>query len=131
MKIFQYLILSISLIAGSRSFSQDTIYIEKDTKAPFSGILFTETKAREIKIQLEERDTFKLLNESYTRSLDLTISNMRLKDEQLDLVLKQNTKLSMALRDQKDFNTWERIGWFALGVVATSFAVYGVKQAAR
>lgn len=131
MKIYLQAILLISLINANNSFAQDVVELKKDEKAPFAGLLFTESKAKDIKFQLDERDSFKKMLESSNRSIDLMNSNLKLKDEQLNIVIEQNNKLAMSLRDQKDFNSWERFAWFALGVVATGFAVYGLNQATR
>lgn len=130
MKIYQSLILSISLI-NVNSFSQDTVALQKDDKAPFTGILFSEEKSRKIKLELEEKDSYKVLYDSTQRSLNLLDQNLKLKDDQIDILMNQNNKLAMSLRDSKDFNSWERFAWFALGVVATGFAVYGLNQATK
>lgn len=131
MKTYLQAILLISLTSVSNSFAQDVVELKKDEKAPFTGLLFTEAKAKDIKFQLDERDSFKLMLESSNRSLTLMNDNLKLKDEQLNIVIQQNNNLAMNLRDQRDFNSWERFAWFALGVVATGFAVYGLDKATR
>lgn len=131
MKTYLQAILLISLTSVSNSFAQDVVELKKDDKAPFTGLLFTEAKAKDIKFRLDERDSFKLMYESSNRSLDLMNSNLKLKDEQLNITIDQNNKLALQLRERNDFNSLERFAWFALGVVATGFAVYGLNQATR
>ena len=121
----------LTSLTSVNSFAADAVLLMEGDRAPFTGLLMTQDKANEVKVQLLERDTYKLLNISYESSLSLMNSNIKLKDEQLDLAINQNTKLSQQLREQKDFNSWERFAWFALGVLGTSIAVYGVQKATR
>lgn len=124
------LLIAILMIFLSvdNSFAFNSVLLQKDEKAPFSGILFNNEDANKIRIQLLERDTYEQLNMSYEKSLKLMKDNEMLKDEQIKLLSESNLTLIQKLKDEREVGTWERIAWFALGVLATSAAVYGAKK---
>lgn len=105
------------------------VSIRKGDLAPFAGVLLTNDKANELNNGLNERDQYKLLNESYTKTIKLYRDNEELYQSKVNLLLTQNDSLSKSLYDARETTAWERFGWFALGVVGTSLAVYGVKKA--
>lgn len=128
MKNLLITILMIFLSVGSNSYAFENVLLQKDEKAPFTGILFPTEDANKIRVQLLERDTYLLLNNSYEKSLKLTNENAMLKDEQIKLLGESNLTLTKRLKDEREIGTWERLTWFALGVLATSVAVYGTKK---
>lgn len=99
-------------------------HIEKGTPAPYTGHLFTEAKAREVRKELLEKDQLviftKALLENEVRYKKI-ISNQ---NEQVVILKDHVTKLS----DMAETTTTEKVLWFGLGVVATGFAVYGAAQ---
>ena len=107
--------------------AQDSQYIEKDQKAPFSGILFTEKKAQSIRSELLEGDKTKLLLETEQHRTQRMGQIISLKDEEIELYAKQNERL---LKANKQSDTLQYI-WFGLGVLATGLAVYGAGALAR
>lgn len=127
MKSYLTKTLLILSIAGNNAQAFDSIVLEKGQSAPFSGVLLSNETANTIRYQLIERDTFEKLNLSYERSLTLMKGNESLKDEQIKLLMDSNITLSRELTSRSG-GTWERIAWFALGVLATSVAVYGTKK---
>ena len=133
MKNYLLRILLIFLIAVNSipSAAYDAKLLEKGDISPFQGVLFSTDDANKIRVELLERDTFLFLNESYKRSLDLTDKNMKLKDEQLDLVMNRNLDLTKALNSQKDMNNWERALWFGLGIAVSTLTLYGLKNATK
>lgn len=127
-------IFSIFLIVSLTSnfcYAEDVIRLEKDKPAPFTGFLFTDEKAKEVRIKLLERDFYKETSESFEKSNSFLKQNSTLKDEQIKIIMERNDNLAKALRDERSMNTWERIGWFTLGVVATGAALYGLKQVTK
>ena len=125
-------ILSISLIVGSSSsFSYDSVHLQKGTQAPFEGLLFSLEDASKLRVDLLEKDTYLLLNESYKKSFNLLEASTKLKDEQFDLVMKRNLELTKSLNSQKDMNDWERFMWFGLGILTSTLTVYGIKNATK
>lgn len=65
-------------------------------------------------------------NDSLTKSLTLEQQNSALKDQKVNLLLDQNNKLASAAYTERELNVWEKVAWFAGGVIATGLAVYGV-----
>ena len=107
--------------------NDDTVFIKKDERAPFTGHLMSEQRAERTRQELIELDQKRLLLETEqhrTQRLGVIIS---LKDEEIELYNKQNERL---LKANKQSDTLQYI-WFGLGVLATGLAVYGAGSLAR
>ena len=124
MKKIILMILSVSLTAKAA----DPVKLEKDSPAPFTGLLFSETKALELRNSLIDLDTEKKLNLSFQRELQLKNSSLEFRQNEVTLLQERNNKLSSSLMDERTMTTWERIGWFSLGIVATGLAFYGASK---
>jgi len=99
----------------------NVIYLEKNKPAPFSGILFPEQQANNIRRDLLEKDKLELLLHG-ERSKSGNLSQIiQLKEEEIELYRKQNQRL---IRAEQTSNTMQYI-WFGLGVLVTGAAVYG------
>lgn len=116
----------IGSIVGN-SYAQDSVYLDKDKPAPFSGILFTEKKAQDIRSELMEGDKTKLWLETEKNRSSRLLQIVELKDEEIELYNKQNQRL-MKVNDRSD--TMNML-WFGLGVLATGLAVYGAGALSR
>ncbi len=123
-------IILISFLISIQAFA-DPISLSKDQKAPYDGILFTETKANEIRKELLDKDYLQLQNDSLNRSLDLYKSNENLYGQQKQLLLDQNDKLAKSLYQERMVTNWERLGFFLLGIGVTGLAIYGASQLAK
>lgn len=121
------IILIFSLISNL-SYAEDTVYLEKDQKAPYNGYLFTEPKAKEIRIKLLEGEANKELNESLGKTNQWLLQNSELKDKQLTYAMERMNSLASTLRDERSTSNWERALYFSLGVVATGLSLYGLKK---
>jgi hypothetical protein len=115
--LLTFLLIAISL----NSFSQDVVSIQKGSPAPFTGILFTETKATEIRSELLELDKTKVKLEARDEQLKLHKSIIDLKSTEIELYRKQNERLE---RTNRTSDTMNYI-YFGLGVFLTGAAVYG------
>ncbi len=123
-------IILISFLISIQAFA-DPISLSKDQKAPYDGILFTETKANEIRKEILDKDYLQLQNDSLNRSLDLYKSNENLYGQQTQLLLDQNDKLAKSLYQERMVTNWERLGFFLLGIGVTGLAIYGASQLAK
>lgn len=115
----------IGLIIASltiNSFAQDSVPIAKGTVAPFSGILLSKPKAEQVRIELIERDQFKLFNETLLQNSELQNKIINNQKDQVEILLKQNDKL---LKRNDSLNNTERYLIFGLGVLSAGLAVYG------
>ncbi len=121
----------IFILVLQTAFAQDVTKLNKDEKAPYEGYLFPPQKASELKDAVIERDGYKLLNHSLEKSLELQKKNIDLQEQKVDIVLEQNFKLTKSLNDERSMTSWERIGWFTLGVLGTGLAVYGASKINR
>lgn len=118
----------IGSIVGNNGFCQsDSTFIEKGKPAPFSGVLFSEDKAQGIRNELLESDKTKLLLETERNRSQRLGQIIELKDEEIELYQKQNTRLLKA-NDRSDTLNYV---WFGLGILATGLAVYGAGALSR
>ena len=114
----------ISLTFLTNAKANDVISITKGTPAPFSGILFTEDKAKEIRTELLELDKSRIMLLSKEQQLDIFQNRLELKNEEIELYRKQNQRLVNQNESNKKIGSVERVMWFGLGVLATGAAIY-------
>lgn len=108
--------MSVSLLSA-----QEVVPLVKGQGAPFTGILFTEEKAKSIRQELIEKDGLTKLVASYERTVALQDLNFKLTKEQITILQDTNTRLVKESR----LTNLERYMYITLGVVGTSLAVYG------
>lgn len=121
------LILIITLL-GNLAYAEDTVFLNQNDKAPFSGYLFTESKTKEIRNQLIEREEYKGLVESYEKTDKWLKENLDLKDKQLTYAMERMDNLSKTLQSERTTSNWERVLWISLGIAATGLAGYAFKE---
>jgi len=123
-----FLTTTIALTISNLAFAQNVIELNKGSPAPYNGYLFTPAETLKLKNTSQERDGFKLLNDSLTSSLNTSTEMVtELKTENNDL-LTHNNQLSTDLQSARSTSEFTKVVWFALGIFATGFAVYGAKQ---
>lgn len=115
------------VVTSQNSLAQDVIEIKKGTEAPFTGLLFSEKKAREVRVELLELDKTKIILDSKEEQLKLHKTMIKLKDEELELYRQQNERL-VKVRNNSDKMQYI---WFGLGVIVTGAAVYGAGALSR
>ena len=115
-------------IVSQISLAADVTYINKDDKAPYSGFLFTEDKAKDIRLQLIDLDTYKSLNKSLERTVELYKKNEDIDQSKINTLLDQNDKLATNLYSARETSNWERALYFFGGAVLTGLAFYGASQ---
>ncbi len=125
------LILLLISLTANNSYAADVTELKKDQPAPYTGFLFTPEKAQEVKNQLVEADRLKEINESYKRSIELYKDNEKLHEERMTKTMAQADNLAKNLYETRSTSTLEKFGYFFLGVLGTSLAVYGVKKATQ
>ncbi len=122
------LFVLLTLTLNVRSNAQEAVALNQGQAAPFTGILITPKAAQDFKNTVIERDGLEDLQTSYERSIEMYKKTDELQQKKIDLLLTQNDKLAVRLGDSLSMNTWERIGWLSLGIVATGIAAYGLQQ---
>lgn len=124
-------ILGLALLLADGAFAADVTRIEKDQPAPYSGQLFTFKKAREVRLELLEKDKLKVFNEALKLNEIEYKQIIKNNGEQIDILVEHNTKLYQMAKDNEESSGFTKILYFGLGVVATGAAVYGAGQLIR
>jgi hypothetical protein len=119
--------LLIGLTTVSNVGAQDAVYIQKGQPAPYSGIIFTESAANELRSEVLEKQKLKLTNLSLQNERDMYKSVAGLKGEQIEQYRRQNDALLRLDTTNKTMN----YVWFGLGILATGVAVYGARGLAK
>ena len=117
----------IFLILVKTSSAADVTFIEKDQKAPYAGLLFTESKAQSVRNELLELDKTRLLLAGEIERTKSMGSILELKEDEIELYRKQNQRL---IRSEQTSDTMKYV-WFGLGILATGVAVYGARGLAQ
>lgn len=116
--------LLISLIFLTSESKADVTYLLQDTKAPFTGYLFSADKATEMQKELQICDDMKLQIDSFNKSIDLYKANEKLYNDKVNLLTDQNGKLITLVNEEYKMSRWEEAGWFVLGMVTVSAGLY-------
>lgn len=105
----------------------DVVYIEKGEKVPYSGVLFPEQLAKQLRRDLLESDKQVLRLENERSKTERLSEVIKLKDAEIELYETQNKRL---VRAESASNTMSYI-WFGLGILTTGVAVYGAGGLSR
>lgn len=123
--------LTIVSLINTNSVAQDAIPITKGTPAPFAGILFTKSKAEQIRKELIERDQFKIFNKTLLENTEIQQKIISNQKDQVDILIKQNTRLVDIAEKSQNRNNWTNAAWFGLGIISAGLAVYGASLLVR
>jgi hypothetical protein len=116
--------LLITSIAVNNASAQEALVLPKGSQAPFTGLLLPEQKAIEVYNDLNK---YKLLSESYERSIALYKSNEEILDNKTKILLEQNDKLSTQLSKARTTSNIEKAVYYALGFLSVIGGAYAVK----
>lgn len=118
------LIVSIPL----NSFAEPAVRLNKSDPAPYTGVLLPEDTLNLMKKDIVEGELNKQIIESYKKSIDLYKQNDILYQQKVELYSSQNDKLAESLQSERSVSNWGRIGFFLLGVLATTAAGYAITR---
>ena len=107
-----------------QAFAQDAIPLKKGEYAPFSGVLFTNEKANELRL------TDLKLQESQ-EVISLLTEKGKLQEQRLELRDKQIDALSKRVVDNGDSAFLTKLGMFILGALVTTGIAIGVNRATK
>ncbi len=125
------LIITVLLMTAftiQAAFSNQSVDLSKGTPAPYDGVLLDKERANSVKNELIEKDYLQRSNESLNKSINLYKDNENILNQKSDILLKQNTDLIKNLNESRSVSTWEKVGFFILGVAVTGAAVYGASR---
>lgn len=109
----------------------NVIHLNSGDKAPAPGYLFSEDQAQSTRIQLLDCQDLTAINTSLQKSVDIYKQNQDLYSKQTTILLDQNQKLIEAEKSSSTLSTWEKIGYFSLGIIATGLAFEAAKTVIR
>lgn len=125
-----FLIFSI-FSTNSKANNDNAVYLQKDERTPFAGILTTFEHSKVIAVRLIERDTYKALSESYEKSMDLYKTNVDLSEKKVNMLLEQNDNLSIQLKNSQSMTDLQKFLMFGLGIITTVGAGLLVHEIAK
>jgi hypothetical protein len=121
MKLLKKFLILLTIISISDPSHAAGVLVKAGTPVPFDGFLFNYQDTNDIKNQLIDKDMYKQLTESYQRTIEFYNKKDSIYENQITLLNNEN----QSLRSRSE---WSNYLWFALGVLATGFAVYGAKK---
>ena len=98
----------------------EATYIEKDQKAPYAGVLFSNDDALKLRSAIIDK-------EAAEKVVQLQDLNINLYKSQLDIYKEYTEKLEKQNQRQE----YEKYVWFGIGILATSLSVYLATKALR
>jgi hypothetical protein len=122
---------SILLILATsvNTVAQDAVKLNKDDKAPFTGILVTVEALDSLRKDVIERDGLKLINQSLNNTITLQEEIISRQNNQRVMLMDQNDKLAKSLQSERSMKSWERIGLVGLGILASGAAALAFNKA--
>lgn len=124
-------LITFLMIISQPVFADTATNLSKGQPAPYDGILLDKEKSDKIRDELIEKDALVKINESLNKSIKLHRDNEDILNGQKKMLVDQNIELTRALNDSRETSTWTKIGFFALGFIVTSAAVYGATRLAK
>src|SRR5687768_16503787 len=115
-----WLIILMTVLLSTNGWCNDVVHLEKGKPAPYTGLLFTEQKANEVRRELLELDKTRVRLLSREQEVHLLRSASTLREKEIELYRVQNERLI----DNQETSDIMRYVWFGLGVAVTGIAVY-------
>lgn len=122
------LLIILTILSNLCIADELVVPITKGDPAPYSGVLFPVSKAREMEKTSIERNNLKLINESYQRSHEIDAKTEELLNKKIDIVTQQNNVLNDQVYKYRESSNWNNLLWFSLGIFATGAAIWGVSR---
>jgi hypothetical protein len=102
--------------------------LDKGTPAPCTGFLFSPDAEAQAASDARDAKYYKLINEKLELRHDLMLEQNEILDKRLKLYMDQSHTLATELHKKESRSTWEKVGWFVLGIGVTGLAIYGAGQ---
>jgi hypothetical protein len=128
MKLLKKLIIFLILISNIIAFADNSIVLKAGDKAPFDGILLNQTNAESLKTKVLQLGICTDLNTSLTNSNKL-LQDISTQDElKIKAYAAQDNDLAKKTAEEKTTSDLEKFAFFGLGILTTSFAIYGASK---
>lgn len=101
---------------------------QKGHVLPQDSWVFSIDKTKEIRNKLIDLETEQKLNESYKKSLTSMQELYIIEQDKTKVLLEHTNSMAKSLSNSQSMSNVERFAWFALGALATTAIVYGVRR---
>lgn len=101
---------------------------QKGHVLPQDSWVFSIDKTKEIRNKLIDLETEQKLNESYKKSLTSMQELYIIEQDKTKVLLEHTNSMAKSLSSSQSMSNVERFAWFALGALATTAIVYGVRR---
>lgn len=108
--------------------AEGIVSLQVDEKAPFSGILFSDERANQLRMELIDKDVLEKVNQQLTEEITLFRNNTTLHEGQIKLLTDSNHNLLNKYNDEIKRNETNKYIYFGSGVVITVLSVLLAKQ---
>jgi hypothetical protein len=115
------LLIGLILVTNLNLKAEDAISIQKGQTAPYSGVLFTESGARDLRSEIINARKVEIQLTTEQQKHELSKRIIQLKDSEIELYRSQNKRLERANQASDTVKTI----YFGLGILLTAGAVYG------
>jgi hypothetical protein len=125
--ILWVLILSFSQTGWAKC-PEDVQVINKGQVANCDGLLFSPEASKKVDETQQDAEYYKSLSAKLQIRHDYMLKEQEILDKRLKLYVDQSNTLAKEVIDKDNSDKWQKLGYFALGVLATGAAVYGAAQ---
>jgi hypothetical protein len=116
------LLVAILLVSQAVSANEDVVYLPKGTQTPYTGYLFSEQKAQEVRVKIIDLEAATRTIQIMTDENALMVKRLELSKEHIDHLSKQVVS---------NDSLWGKMGYFFLGAAAASLVAFGASRAVR
>lgn len=121
-------LLSYSISSIEKSNAQDSVQLNQGTPAPYSGYLISKEKVQQFyQMDLENKE-LKLMNESFSRSVQFYKNNDSSSATQITSLLYRNDDLAKELASARTTTSFEKVAYFVGGILIAGFGVWGAQK---
>lgn len=105
--------------------------LNKGTPAPYTGFLVPKDRIIQLQGLDVQNQEYKLLNESYARTIVYYKQNEDSSNQQINILLTRNDSLSKELASARTTTSFEKMAYFIGGILLSAGAVYGASHLAK
>jgi hypothetical protein len=121
------LLIGLIIATISNAGANDVFPIKKGEPSPIQGVVFTESKANEIRKEILDSDINKVRLESSQERISILQSVIKLREGEVESLRAQNRRVINLNKVNNASNTL----YFILGIVVAGASVYGARSLSK